>query len=926
MKKNGFSLMVMIILCFMVSPVYGKVEGFKETHRKIDEKDTWHTYTHEKSGLEVIWIENKDIHKAFALGVKTPTTNDTGVNHIIEHTIFTGSKKFPSSSVFFDASEAYPNTYMNALTSGDMTIFPFSTPYISCFNALRDIYLDAIFNPNLLREPYGFYEEAFHSVPEEKRCGGVVYNEMKGAYGSIERAVYRGIRETIYKDSHYAFDSGGAPNVIPSLQYEEFVQTYKRYYYPGNMKIIVYGDIPIEETLSCLVPYIKDYPKKESIDLSVDSLHIQNSYQYGNLPTEDTGCVVKTFVLDKCITSKELQELDLWMSAYLMSSKAYFQNQLQRLGIHAKWLRDTDVPYPIYAIVVGDVPVDKMEKYSKVLDALFEEMTKHLAKNVFLEQDIIKEAKWLTEKQESNNNRGVYIAQSILEGWAHGRQQEQYYILKSEMMNMKNLNSSISEWLLTKSKKSTIYLLPDKEVLKDPRLLSGKSDEEWNNIYSRMQKWQVQKSPLTPIELNELMIGVSNKPTITKRENYWEMETRVDTQLARSNLYMNTSHIKQECLPYLYLYSFFLEESAKDITPYFGVVTTQCTAYPIKNGYWPCFKVSIITDLDEKQHGILFNEARNYLLNRPNEWYQQKLIELIVDMKGASQNNALGTLAQLTLGQIDERGAYLYQQTYPLYCFCKDILKNQSPHWIQCVKQIDEELYHADGMILATTIPQKGQNAYAKSWEKTLKHFEKGVNLKGSYRFEIPKGNYMVCQDGEVDYCYMSLVKPEGIEGSDYLLAAYLTKHYFNPQLRVKMGAYGAGCQICDFQTIGIYTYRDPNYQNSIGIIQDSPKCLEGGIDENELNYSKAEALSRVHNQYRLLGTPFEQSAILEQLILWGKSPKEIVKLQKDIILSTCREICEKQNDYERIIRKGKVAVMTHKKNVQQQNVTIFRY
>ena len=926
MKKNGFYLMGMMILCFMVSPVYGKVEGFKETHRKIDEKDTWHTYTHEKSGLEVIWIENKDVNKAFALGVKTPTTNDTGVNHIIEHTVFTGSKKFPSSSVFFDASEAYPNTYMNALTSGDMTIFPFSTPYISCFNALRDIYLDAIFNPNLLREPYGFYEEAFHSVPEEKRYGGVVYNEMKGAYGSIERAVYRGIRETIYKDSHYGFDSGGNPNVIPTLQYEAFVQTYKRYYYPGNMKIIVYGDIPIEETLRGLLPYVKNSPKQASVDLDVATLHIQNRYEYENLPTKDTGCVVKTFVLDKRITAKELQELDLWMSAYLMSAKTYFQNQLQGLGIHARWLRDTDVPYPIYAMVVGDVPVDKMDQCSKVLDRLFEETAKHLTKNVFLEQDVIKEAKWLTEKQESNHNRGVYIAQSILEGWAHGRQQDQYYVLKSEMMNMKSLNPSISKWLFEKAEKSTIYLLPDEEALKDPSSLSNKSDEEWHTIYEGVQKWQTQKSPLKPIELSELMIGVSNHPTIIQKENYWEMETRIDTQLARSNLYMNTSHIKQEQLPYLYLYSFLLEESAKDITPYCGVVRTQCTAYPLKEGYWPCFKVSIITDLDEKEHGILFSEARRYLLHRPNEWYQQKLIELVLGMKGASQNNALGTLAQLTLGQADDRGAYLYQQTYPLYCFCKGLLKEKSPEWIQCVKQIDDELYHTGGTILATTVPQKGKNAYAKSWEKTLEQFEKKPNLKGEYQFEIPKGDYMVYHEGEVDYCYVSLVKPEGIQGSDYLLAAYLTKHYFNPQIRVKMGAYGAGCQICDLQTMGIYTYRDPNYQNSIAIIQNSPRCLEGGIDEKELNYSKAEALSRVHNQYRLLGTPFEQSGVIEHLILYGKSPKEIIKLQKDIIECTCKEICEKQNEYENIVRKGKIAIMTHKKCNQQQNPTIFRY
>lgn len=926
MKQRKIVWCIMVVFLYLTSPIYAKVQGFKEVDKKHYGEETWHTYEHVQSGLEVIWIENDDVNKAFTIGVKTPTTDDTGVNHILEHTLFTGSKKYPSPSVFFDASEAYPSTYMNALTSGDMTIFPFSTPYLSSYNALRDIYLDAVFAPNLLQQPYGFYEEGFHNVPGEGRYGGVVYNEMKGAHSSMERAVYRTIRQAIYKDSHYAYDSGGVPNMIPTLTYEHFLETYKSYYYPANMRIIIYGDLSIQETLESILPYVKGKEKQESIDLRVKATNPLHNETYEVLPSQDRACIVKAFVLQTPVTAKEMQELDLWMSAYMMSPQTYFQNQLGSLGIHAKWLKDDDVPYPIYAMVVTDVPKDKVELCSKKLDTLFEELPKHVGKNIFLEQDILKEAKWLLAKQENSNNRGISIAQSILDGWAHGREEAQYYILKNELEEMKALEPSIRRLLFEKAERYTLTLLPGHYEMNSPEAVSPITEKDWNQIYKEIQIWQNQKGGLEPVALEQLVIEPQVVPAITKQKDYWEMETKADTKLARSTLYLNTSHIDQEKLFYLYLYSYLLEESAKDITPFSGAITTQCTAYPIEEGYWPCFKLSITTTADEKEHGVLFNQARQYLNSRSIDWYKQKLVELTLGMKSSSKSNALSTLSQLALGSQDERGAYLYQQSYPFYSFCQNLLQVKHNTWVTKIQKIDCELYHTGGTILATTVPKKGDNTYAKSWKKVIETFPKQPNLKADYEFRIPEGTYVVYNEADVDYCYINLFSSEGIDGSDYLLAAYLTKNYFNPKLRVKMGAYGAGCQVYDLQTMGIYTYRDPDYRSSLPIIQDSISYLRKKIPAEELNLSKAEALSKVHGQYKLLGTPLEKSATMEHLILWGKSPKEIIKLQKEIILSDSESIMNKEKQYEKTIHEGKIAVMTKKGYTSKQNFTIYNY
>ena len=242
------------------------------------------------------------------------------------------------------------------------------------------------------------------------------------------------------------------------------------------------------------------------------------------------------------------------------------------------------------------------------------------------------------------------------------------------------------------------------------------------------------------------------------------------------------------------------------------------------------------------------------------------------------------------------------------------------------MKNIDEKLYHKGGAILATTLPVKSKNSYEKSWEKILEHFPKTPNVKGTYHFDMPEGNYVVKNNATIDSSFMTMYKQEGIDGVDYLLAAYLTKNYLNPQIRVKMGAYGAGCQVYDLQTLGINTYRDPDYTSSMPIIEASSQFLKGSIENKVLNLSKAEALSRIHAQFKLLGTPLEKAGVMEQLILWGYSPNKVVMLQKEILEATPQTIGKRQERYKTLLEDAKTAIMTNKEEMERQNATIYSY
>ena len=928
-QQRIISLFLVVILSLQPLPAAAKGRGgkaFKEVRKEKYGEDILHFYEHPVSGLEVVWIENDDVNKAFALGVKTPTTDDTGVNHIIEHTVFTGSKNYPSASLFFDANEAYPCTYMNALTSGDMTVYPFATPYEACFNALLPIYLDAIFNPNLLRTPYGFYEESFHSVPPEKRCGGVVYNEMKGACSGLDRAIYRQIRGFVFEDSHYSYDSGGDPAVIPTLTYEQCVETYHKYYYPANMKIILYGDLAIDEALMTIASYVTDKVKdRPGVDLSVSGINDEEYGTFKVLPKGNKGTLVKVFALDKTTSASTLQALDLWMTAYLMSSQSRLQMGLREMGLQSKWLKDDDVPYPIYALVINEIEPEQMEKCSKMIDHLLNGCMERKKANCLLEQDMLREMRWLFEKQDESNHRGVNIAQSILDGWAHQREEEQYFINKERLMKMGHINLEMGELLLDKAQRYTLYLLPGEKEDIDPLRLTPISPEKWQQIYDGMKKWQSQKSDLTPVKLEQLVIGVKDLPTITKRSDHWTMETRTDTKLVRSQLYINTSHLAQKDLKFLFLYSYLLEQSAKDITPFSGNLNTCCTAYPLKEGYWPCFRLAITSLPEEVQHGVLFNQARAGLLERPESWYKQKLYELVMGMKASSTNNAISTLASLSMAGRDEQSSYLYQSHYPWYSYCQELLTMPNMQWVEEVKKIDGKLYHKGGLILSTTLNKKGKNLYAADWEKVIDNFECLPNLKGTYDLQVPKEDCLVKTEGAVDYSFKTLYKADGITGTDYVVAACLTKNYLNPLLRVKLGSYGAGCQVYDPKTIGMYAYRTPDYEKALEVISGSAAYFDQ-MDEHMLEKSKAEAMSKVHEQYKLLGTPLEKAAAVEQLILWGRSPKEIVNLQKEILLTTNQSIKEKKKLYEELINKGKNAVMTGKQYTNVQNFTIYKY
>ena len=222
-------------------------------------------YEHKKSGARVLCLKNQDENKVFSIAFRTPATDSTGVAHITEHSVLCGSEKFPLKDPFVELIKGSLNTFLNAMTYPDKTVYPVASTNDKDFQNLMDVYCDAVFHPNCIKNPHTFSQEGWHYTLDEKGnlgYSGVVYNEMRGAFSEPESVLERYIFHSLFPDTTYGNESGGDPEDIPNLTYEAFQAFHARYYHPSNSYIILYGDLDMEEKLKWLdAQYLAEYTK-----------------------------------------------------------------------------------------------------------------------------------------------------------------------------------------------------------------------------------------------------------------------------------------------------------------------------------------------------------------------------------------------------------------------------------------------------------------------------------------------------------------------------------------------------------------------------------------------------------------------------------------------------------------------------------------
>ena len=232
------------------------ISGFRQIdHQDIVElRGEGSLWQHEKTGARLFFIDCEDDNKVFSVSFRTPPADDTGLPHILEHSVLCGSRKFPLKEPFVELVKGSLNTFLNAMTYPDKTMYPVASRNDRDFKNLVDVYLDAVFFPNIYNNPWTLRQEGWHyeldSVEGEVSYNGVVYNEMKGVFSSSDAILEREVFKVLFPDTPYGKESGGDPDAIPNLTQAQFEEFHRTYYHPSNSFIFLYGKLDITEYLT----------------------------------------------------------------------------------------------------------------------------------------------------------------------------------------------------------------------------------------------------------------------------------------------------------------------------------------------------------------------------------------------------------------------------------------------------------------------------------------------------------------------------------------------------------------------------------------------------------------------------------------------------------------------------------------------------
>lgn len=386
---------------------------------------------HKKSGARVCLVQNSDNNKVFLVGFRTPPSDSTGVPHIIEHTVLCGSKKFPVKDPFIDLAKGSLNTFLNAMTFPDRTLYPVASCNEKDIKNLTDVYMDAVFNPNIYKYQEIFKQEGWRyeleSADDDLTINGVVYNEMKGAYSSPEDVLEYKTMAAMFPSVTYGLSSGGDPDVIPELTYEAYLDFHRKYYHPSNSYIYLYGDFDFEERLKWIdEEYLSNYDAIE-VDSEIPTEKPQAEIKYvtdeypvtDDEETEGKSYISFNAVMGDALSVKEHLAWDvlnyvLFTAQGAPVKKALVDAELGKdiWGSYNNYLRQA-----YYNIVVKDTDPDKMEQFESILRAaLLSQAENGVDKDALLGAINTMEFRYI-EGETGNYPKGLLYAFNVFTTW-----------------------------------------------------------------------------------------------------------------------------------------------------------------------------------------------------------------------------------------------------------------------------------------------------------------------------------------------------------------------------------------------------------------------------------------------------------------------------------------------------------------------------
>ncbi|HCW52843.1 MAG TPA: hypothetical protein DG753_03695 [Clostridium sp.] len=875
-----------------VQKVGQELHGFKVVEINYNDKTKTNEILlqHEKTGAKMLIMKNDDKDRGFCVGFNTPSESDKGINHILEHSLLGGSEKYPSNNIIFNVMNSTYTSFINAMTFQNATIFPVCSQSEEQLVKLTDVYMDAVYNPLIAKDKKVFEREAWRYEMEDSNSpltvNGIVYNEMKGNYGSINYAASENVKKSLFKDTNQKYNAGGIPDSILDLSYDEFLNTYKNNYNPSNSFMILYGDIDYGKFLKMLdEDYLSKYDKKEiKIDRQIQSdfngLYEANyDFPVASDSNESGSIIDVAFAMNDVRNMDKEDFFGLSLIASLLNNDSSdFMKALKSSGIGEDYkitFGGYDAYEPTFDIRATNAdPSKKKEFYNLVMNELNKSISNGINKE--LASSVINSTKFSDVLSgEIGSVYSLLIASQMNMLFDDPTVDQVEYIKNIQgKINDGYLESLLKNYLIESKKSALITTNPKQGLLEEnikkleDKLAAKKasmSEEEINNLVNATKEFKDWNSKDADQDIINSLKAVTAKDIPVEVKDYDIKEEKVDNlkitasscnvdEIGYVDFDFDISHLNKDELHYLEFYcdlvNNILPTSSRDVstimnelasdTSNFGV--KMDTIYDDKDGanVHPIVSVSsFIMNRDMKKYLTLFNDIiLNSIIDESvDEYIKNTIIDAKQEFKSICSNpNGYLNLRSRAYNDLSAR----YQNYYSGLDYNEFITKlekeyNENPKAVfDKLKAVREKTFGKKNLTVFYSGNQSGQDSLKNSLSSFTLNLNDNSYDKVSVDLPVPAKREAFTINSQAQSLYMnSSLNDVGIKknGNLKVMSKLLEEKYLLPQIRLNGGAYTVGCEVGD-RSFTTYTARDNNYFNSMNIIAQSGHYLKDTLPQ----------------------------------------------------------------------------------------------
>lgn len=856
---------------------------------KTDLKDlnsTGYLLEHNKTKARIALISNEDENKVFHIGFRTPPKDSTGVAHIVEHTVLCGSKEFPVKDPFIELAKGSLNTFLNAMTYPDKTVYPVASCNDKDFQNLMHVYLDAVFYPNIYREEKIFKQEGWHYELEdpdgELKYNGVVFNEMKGVFSSPDQLLFRNIQHSLFPDNAYGVESGGDPVEIPDLTYEAYLDFHRKYYHPSNSYIYLYGDMDMEEKMNWIDEHYLSHFEYLEVDSEIEDQPAfeEPREEYGFYSvTEDEETEGKAYfsynVVCPGLDCDVYEGLRVLEHVLVNSVGAPIKQALLDAGIGTEisCAFEESMKQPWFSIIAKNVHMEQKTDFIRIIRETLEKLVKDGLNTKSLTAALNAMEFQYREADFGSYPKGLMYGLQMFDSWLYDAKQPFVHLMAA------NVYDSLRQRMDTGFFEDMIQrLLLDNDhrtfVSVEPQIgLTARMDEEEKQrlakVKEKLTKEQIEDLIIQTAELKKYQeeptseedlkcIPLLTRADIEKKARPYvnEVKSLEKIKTLHQNIFTNgINYIRisfdvsdlHEYAPYLGLFtgvigvmdtdSYDKLELSNEILIHAGGYSCNTAAYEDrKTGEYPVYVETTLK--------VLYGET-DYTLSLLKEMLlhthlqdEKRLKEIIGETRSSLQislqSAGHNTTVSRGMAYVKPRAKLLDNlkgiNFYEFICDLDEHFEERKEDLICVLQGLVNEVFTKERMLIGITADDTGYDQF----EKAMKKFLPDIPQKSSG--EMPQAHWKIHEipvnEGFKTASKVQYVARVGSYEAPYtgalkVVKTILSYDYLWNEVRVKGGAYGVMCDFMMNGTAFFTSYRDPNLKNTNEVYKGVPEYLK---------------------------------------------------------------------------------------------------